>query len=93
MLGFRSLKATPETVSGVPEHCTKSKLTQHVSILGKEGGICPKVDTTPDNVQRAKFWPIILARRGVAENLPIVAMVGVRVRLPTWYSAQSDFGA
>lgn len=59
-------------------------------ILGEEGGICPEIDATADDVQRAEFGSIRLPRGGVTEDLPIVAMVCIRVGLPTRYPTESN---
>lgn len=66
--------------------------TQHVPVLCEESGIGPKVDSTADNVQRPKLGAICLARRGIAKDLSVVAVIGIRVRLPARYPAEDHLG-
>lgn len=66
--------------------------TQVMAILCEEGRICPKVDAAAYNVQGAEFGTVWLACGRVAEAQPIVAVEGVRIRFPTRYPIQRDFG-
>lgn len=90
MFGLRSWKAVPVMVSKCRSKVV-SDPTQHVTVLGEERGIRAEVDTTPDHIERTKLGTVVLPRCRVVEDLSIVAVIRKRVRLPSWYSTQSDF--
>lgn len=90
MFGLRSWKAVPLVVSKCRSKAV-SALTQHVAILGEEGAFCAEVNTTPDHIERTKLGPVVLPRCCVVKDLSIVAVIRIGVRLPSWYSTQSDF--
>lgn len=69
------------------------QLTQHVAVLGKEGGVRPEVDTTADHVKRAKLGAVLLPRCRITEYLSVIAMVRIRVWLPARYSTQGNLRA
>lgn len=54
-----------------------------VSVLGVEAGIIDEVDAATDHVTRGKGGPVRLPRARRTERVPVVAVVTVRVLVPT----------
>lgn len=54
-----------------------------VSVLGVEAGIVDEVDAATDHVPRGEGGPVRLPRARRAERVPVVAVVAVRVLVPT----------
>lgn len=54
-----------------------------VSVLRVEAGIVDEVDAAADHVARGKGGPVRLPRARRAERVPVVAVVTVRVLVPT----------
>lgn len=54
-----------------------------VSVLGVEAGVVDEVDAATDHVTRSKGRPVRLPRARRAERVPVIAVVTVRVLVPT----------
>lgn len=62
-----------------------------VSVLGVEAGIIDEVDAATDHVTRGKGGPVRLPRARRTERVPVVAVVTVRVLVPTCAPHSTNF--
>lgn len=58
--------------------------TQAVAVLGVKAGVVDEVDAAANHVTRRERGSVRLAGAGGAEGVAVIAVVTVRVLVPTW---------